>query len=86
MSPAPRKSGILDKGEISLLLMRVMNPLLADIEAFIETHGMSLTRFGREALNDIHLVPQLRSGRELRQATERKVRSYMATYRGRAAA
>ncbi|PYJ10769.1 MAG: hypothetical protein DMF06_05030 [Verrucomicrobia bacterium] len=58
-----------------------MNPLLADIEAFIETHGMSLTRFGREALNDIHLVVQLRAGRELRSATERKVRTYMATYR-----
>lgn len=66
--------------------MWVMNPLLADIEAFIETHGMSLTRFGIEALNDKHLIPQLRGGRELRQATERKVRSYMATYRGSRAA
>lgn len=57
-----------------------MSTLLADIEAFIQTHGLKETRFGAEALNDKHLVRQLRKGRWLRPPTEARVRRYMSTY------
>jgi hypothetical protein len=60
-----------------------MSTLLADIEAFLTTHEASLspTRFGELALNDRHLVHQLRRGkRRLWPETEAKIRRFMATY------
>lgn len=67
--------------------------LLDEIEAFIETHGIAETAFGREALNgDWRLIKELRgetaSGRPRRlwPETEAKVRRFMATYRPQKAA
>lgn len=62
-----------------------MNPLLVDIEAFIETHGLAPSRFGVAALNDNHLIRDLRRGRRLWPETERRVRLFMATYKVEAA-
>ena len=58
-----------------------MNALLDDIEAFLETHGMSPTRFGDDALGDRHFVKQIRQGRRVWPETEAKARRFMATYR-----
>jgi len=59
-----------------------MSQLLPDIEAFLETHSVAPTAFGVMALNDRHLVRQLRRGRRLWPETEAKVRRFMATYQG----
>lgn len=62
------------------------HPLLADIEAFLETHKMAESTFGREAVNDWKFVSEMRGGvgkrpRRLWPETENKVRRFMATYR-----
>lgn len=61
------------------------HPLLTDIEAFIKTHEMAESTFGREALGDWRFIAELRGeGRERPRRvwpeTERKVRTFMATY------
>ena len=58
-----------------------MSNIAQDIEAFLATHGMAATRFGMLALNDRHLVRQLRKGRRLWPETEARVVLFMATYR-----
>jgi hypothetical protein len=60
--------------------------LLSDIEAFLETHGMSPTMFGELALGDRHFVKQLRGGeakppRRVWPETAAKVRTFMVTYK-----
>lgn len=62
------------------------NPIVADIEAFIAQHDMAESTFGREALGDWRLLPELRgdNGRRPRRLwpeTEAKVRDFMASYR-----
>ena len=52
--------------------------LLAEIRAFQKRHDMPDSRFGRRALNDPHLINDLRRGRELRAATAARVRRFMA--------
>lgn len=54
--------------------------LIADIEQFLAAHEMPPTTFGRRAIGDANLIEDLRAGRELRRATESKVRSFMATF------
>jgi hypothetical protein len=61
-----------------------MNPLLNDIEAFIETHEMSPTQFGIAALRDKHFIRDLKNGRDIRLSTEQRVRRFMLTYRAAA--
>lgn len=62
-----------------------METLLTDIEAFIARHDMAESTFGREALGDWRLIPELRGEgrarpRRLWPETEAKVRAFMATY------
>lgn len=64
----------------------MQSTLLSEIEAFIETHKMADSTFGREALGDWRLIAELRGGngrrvRRLWPETEAKVRRFMATYR-----
>ncbi|WP_016744354.1 hypothetical protein [Rhizorhabdus wittichii] len=66
-------------------------PILSDIERFIAQHGIAESTFGREALGDWRLIPELRGdgGRRKRRLwpeTEAKVREFMATYRAKQAA
>jgi hypothetical protein len=58
-----------------------MPALLNDIELFMETHGLSATKFGQDALGDRHFVKQLRKGRRVWPETEAKVRQFMVTYK-----
>lgn len=62
-------------------MVPAMDDLLRDIEAFRATHKLAESRFGREAVNDTTLIPQLRNGREPRRKTVERVRTFMATYR-----
>jgi hypothetical protein len=60
-----------------------MGTLLQDIEAFLSTHQstLSATAFGDLAMNDRHLVRQMRAGRRIWPETEAKIRRFMATYK-----
>jgi hypothetical protein len=58
-----------------------MPSLLTDIELFIDTHGLSATKFGEAAMGDRHFVKQLRNGRRVWPETEAKVRQFMVTYK-----
>ena len=61
-----------------------MDSLLAEIEAFISTHGLSQSQFGRLAVNDEHFVADVRDGRRNWPETVARVRLFMATYRAAA--
>jgi 2,4-dienoyl-CoA reductase-like NADH-dependent reductase (Old Yellow Enzyme family) len=43
------------------------------VEQFMQDHGLSATTFGRDYASDPNFVADLRSGREPREATKRKV-------------
>jgi len=52
--------------------------LLAEIEAFLEETGLSPTKLGLAAVNDGHLVANLRKGTSVTLKTADRVRGYMA--------
>jgi len=56
--------------------------LIERIEAHLRLRRMTPSRFGREAVGDPKLVPQLRDGRELRAATARRVLAYIEAHGG----
>jgi hypothetical protein len=51
--------------------------LLADVEDYLATRGMSEASFGEAVLGDKHFLKQLRAGRDIRLSTERRVRRFM---------
>jgi phosphopantothenoylcysteine decarboxylase/phosphopantothenate--cysteine ligase len=55
--------------------------LLSDIEAFLVEFGVSPTKFGLAAINDGHLVKNLRGGASVTLRTADKVRAYMVEQR-----
>jgi hypothetical protein len=55
--------------------------LLYDIDVFMSVHGMKPTMFGVLAVNDGHLVRDLRAGTDIRASTIDRVRAFMAAYR-----
>ena len=62
------------------------HPILNEISAFIKTHEMAESTFGREAAGDWKLIRELRGEgrsrpRRLWPDTEAKIRHFMATYR-----
>lgn len=52
--------------------------IVARIEAFIERHAMSASRFGAEATGDQNLVPDLRRGLSPRLERLHRIVDYMA--------
>jgi phosphopantothenoylcysteine decarboxylase/phosphopantothenate--cysteine ligase len=54
--------------------------LLADIEGFLARTGATPTKFGLAAVNDGHLVANLRKGHSITLKTADKVRAYMARH------
>jgi phosphopantothenoylcysteine decarboxylase / phosphopantothenate---cysteine ligase len=56
--------------------------LLAEIEGFLAGCGQTATKFGIAAVNDGHLVANLRKGSSVTLKTADKVRAYMARQRG----
>ena len=57
--------------------------LLAEIEAFLARSGLTPTKFGIAAVNDGHLVANLRRGHSITLKTADKVRAYMREQRDR---
>lgn len=62
------------------------HPILREISAFISTHEMAESTFGREATGDWKLIRELRGEgrsrpRRLWPETEAKIRHFMLTYR-----
>ncbi len=55
--------------------------LLAEIEAFLAGSGLTATKLGIAAVNDGHLVANLRKGSSVTLKTADKVRAYMANQR-----
>jgi phosphopantothenoylcysteine decarboxylase/phosphopantothenate--cysteine ligase len=55
--------------------------LLAEIEAFLATGGLTPTKFGLAAVNDGHLVAKLRRGSSVTLKTADRVRAFMAARR-----
>lgn len=49
---------------------KTLDPLLADIEAYLAATGMSGAAFGEAALKDKGFMTTLRRGRELRRKTK----------------
>jgi len=54
--------------------------LLHDVLAFCKTHDLPETTFGRGAVKDPRLVSDLRRGRQVRSATEQRIRAFMETW------
>ncbi len=53
--------------------------LLSQIEKFLDLHpDISVTRFGVEAVKDGHLIPNLRSGKEITVGKYDAVKRYIA--------
>lgn len=54
-----------------------------EIEIFLKRNDMAPTYFGRLVANDPRLVLDIRNGREVRSAMERKIRKFIARFDGR---
>ncbi|MXP25846.1 hypothetical protein GRI39_07300 [Altererythrobacter indicus] len=55
--------------------------LIRKIEVFLRSTGMPATKFGRLAAHDPRFVIDLRNGRIPRGGTEKRIESFMQTYR-----
>lgn len=55
--------------------------LLAEVEIFLEQHGMAPTAFGLKAVNDAKFVANLRSGLDPRSTTIDEIRAFMRDWR-----
>lgn len=65
--------------------MSTIETLIAEIDEFLVRERMPATRFGRLAVNDTHLVQDLRGGRSIGALTIDRVRAFMKSYgKGRA--
>src|SRR5256885_8685292 len=60
--------------------------LLTEIEGFLAESGVSATKFGLAAVNDGHLIKNLRGGTSVTLKTADKVRAYMTRQRNVASA
>lgn len=52
--------------------------LLSTVERYLRENGIPASRFGRDAMGDPGFVAALRRGREPRDATIRRVATYLA--------
>lgn len=68
LPPAPRP-----KGEAS-----AATDLIPRIERAIVERGITATKFGRRAVNDPGLLPRLRAGGGIREATREKIVAYLS--------
>lgn len=64
-----------------LSMFQTPDPLLAEIDLFLEEVRMTPTMFGRDALGDPGFVFSLRQGRDTRRSTAERARGQMAAYR-----
>jgi len=71
----------------SITSMNGQEALLAEIEQFMDRHGISDATFGEKALKDGHLISEMRSARtasgsprKLRRSTVNRLRRFMARF------
>jgi phosphopantothenoylcysteine decarboxylase / phosphopantothenate---cysteine ligase len=67
-----------------LPMSRTARDLLAEIEGFLAAGGVTATKFGLAAVNDGHLVANLRRGSSITLKTADRVRAYMSRAQGAA--
>jgi hypothetical protein len=60
--------------------MTAREALLSDIDAFLARHGMPDSRFGRDAVNDSHLLRRMRAGGDVTLGTADRLRAFMASH------
>jgi hypothetical protein len=53
------------------------DPILADVEKFLQASQMTATAFGVRSLNDPTLVHELRNGRECKRKTRARIREFI---------
>jgi hypothetical protein len=77
----------MDRSFNSMNGMNGQEALLAEIEQFMERHGISDATFGEKALKDGHLISEMRSARtasrsprKLRRSTVNRLRRFMARF------
>lgn len=58
-----------------------MRTLLSQIERFLDRHDMEAAAFGKSAINDTHLVRDMRKGRSPLRRTVRKIKHFMRDYK-----
>lgn len=51
--------------------------LMHRIQLFLKRADMAPTRFGREAVGDPRLIPDMRNGRELRDTTAARIHAWL---------
>ncbi|MBS1021907.1 hypothetical protein JK207_07660 [Gluconobacter cerinus] len=56
------------------------DPVLPFVEALLAREDITPTAFGRLAIGDPRLVPDLRNGRELRRLTRERVFSFITNF------
>lgn len=57
--------------------MSSLSALLTEIDAFLARHAMAESRFGRDAVNDPHLLRRLRGGGDVTLTTVDRLRAFM---------
>ena len=57
-----------------------MTDLLENIEAYLNGTGMAPATFGRDVMGDPNFVFDLRSGRDYRSSTVRKIEDFIAAH------
>lgn len=50
------------------------------IERFLREHDLPPTKFGRLAVRDPRLVPDMRNGRQMRDGTRARIEDFMQRY------
>lgn len=58
----------------------VTDPVLAEVEQFLQASQMTATAFGQRALNDPTLVHELRSGRECKRKTRARIQEFIKAF------
>lgn len=56
-----------------------LDPVLAEVEAFLDAQQMTATAFGVKCLGDPTFVHELRGGRECKRATVARVRAFIVS-------
>lgn len=62
------------------------DPVLSDVERFLQASKMTATAFGRRALKDPMLVHELRQGRECKRGTRERIIGFIHEYTSAVAA
>lgn len=77
MSPLARVGDIQLSRDMPFDPVQANQPLLEEISRFRQQQRLTRSRFGREALNDPALIPELERGRQLSPRSLYRLRSYM---------